>query len=107
MQDEDEPSQTPDPEQGITPEEHGEKEAEQMDQGNKDEDIYDETGSDKQTHNDEITSEEGGFVQGYEKATACTNCGNDLTENSVDSEVDDEIRQFCSQDCVDEYLKNH
>lgn len=65
---EDSLSSYPDEEQGIVPEKHGEDEADEMESGEKDEDIYDETGREIQREDDDISSEEEGFVEGYQKS---------------------------------------
>ncbi len=46
---------------------HGEDEYLEMDLGEREEEIYDETGREKLTEDDEIVGWEEGFAQGYEK----------------------------------------
>lgn len=106
------PANVPDEEQGIEQEKTGEerKEQEQLDRetGKKDEEVYDETGREKLVEDAEIESREEGFSKGYEargKQAKCGNCGKPLDEDStIEREVNDEIKWFCSDNCVQEYL---
>ena len=59
------PSNEPDEEQGIKEEVHGEDEELEMETGEKDAEIYDETGREVLTEDDDITDAEEGFMKGY------------------------------------------
>jgi hypothetical protein len=100
MQDEEKLSGEPDPEQGIKSERHGDDEALEMDMGEKDEEIYDETGRDKQLEDDEISGAEEGFVEGYSADEVCTACQKILGENPVEREISGKTRLFCSEVCA-------
>ena len=108
---EEEPSPHPDEEQGIEQEKHGEEEALEMELGEKEEDVYDETGREKLTEDAEIEPREEGFAEGYEERgelSKCANCRTPLSESStIEREINGELVWFCSDKCVEEYLKTH
>ena len=79
---------------------HGEDEALEMDTGGKDEDIYDETGREKQVEDDGIADWEEEFVEGYEDGAICARCGKELGGNPVEREIGNRIVRFCSVQCA-------
>ncbi len=105
---EDEEKGYPDEEQGIEPEVHGEKEALKMDIGEKEEEIYDETGRRKLVEEDEISDAEEGFVEGYEgkgALGACGLCSKMLSEDkTIEREVGGKMLWFCSNACAKNYV---
>lgn len=76
----------------------------------KDESVYSEEARDEMLEDDEITSEEEGFMQGYENpdAAKCAFCHKPLLDESiVERMIDGHIYRFCSEDCADEFEIEH
>jgi len=70
----------------------------------KEENVYDD--AEELVDDDEISGEEEGFMDGYNKekgALECDNCGNILTGKPVLKEIDDAMHKFCSKKCSKEY----
>lgn len=98
-------------EQGIIEEKHGEEEALEIDLGEKEEDIYDETGREMLLEEDEIAPDEEGFMEGYEEegSAVCKNCGDELNKESqiIERQINNKIVRFCSEKCLKEFLKRN
>ena len=81
------------------------------DNGDQDEDIYDEEGSDKLLDDDEISPTEEGFMAGEKNPVnfgVCSHCGKPLTndkEKVVEREIKGERHWFCSPECAERGLK--
>jgi len=107
--DEEKPSKHPDEEQGIIDKKHGADKAQEMEIGEKDEDVYDETGREKLVEDAEIEPREEGFSEGYEgrgKHSTCAACGKVLDEDStMEREIEGELMWFCSDSCAENYSK--
>lgn len=103
------PSQYPDEEQGITKDPTVEEEAQEMDAGERDEDVYSKTGREKLEEDDEIDPKEEAFIEGYEekgKMAKCAMCLKPLDEDStIEREIDGQLLWFDSDKCVKEFLK--
>jgi len=89
-----------------------EEETEQdMETGEKEEDVYTKEGREKLVEDDEIKPEEEAFMEGEEEKgelAKCANCGKVLSqkkEEVIEREIDDEIFWFCSDKCANEYRK--
>ena len=68
--------------------------------------VYGEEAREELTENDEIESDEDGFMQGYESdanPAFCDNCKQILKRNHIEKEIKGDIYSFCSDECVDEY----
>ncbi len=73
-----------------------------------DDDIYDEEEREEQLEEDEITPEEAGFVEGYEKLrfVKCGQCGKSVdVEKAFEIEVKGNDYLFCSEKCGDKFEK--
>ncbi|MAF50829.1 MAG: hypothetical protein CMH64_01935 [Nanoarchaeota archaeon] len=73
---------------------------EEMESGDREEDIYTEEGRELAEEGDEITNVEEGFMEGYEGGEAsakCKNCKKVLKEDFIESEVNGEVIKFCSE----------
>lgn len=81
---------------------------EEMEIGERDEEVYDEEGREKLLENDEISPAEEGFMEGAEgggKGAKCRKCGKILLQDFVEKEIDGEIYRFCSNKCANSYEK--
>ncbi len=81
---------------------------EEMESGEKDETVYDETGREKLVEDGEISPEEEGFMEGAEddgEQGKCANCGAALldAEHTVETKIDGKQHFFCSEHCLDKY----
>lgn len=85
---------------------------ENMEMGEKNEDVYSEEGREKLLEDAEIDAEEEGFMEGAEgrgQLAKCDNCHKvlgDDPENTVEREFDGEMHLFCSDKCAEEFSKN-
>ncbi|MBT5022914.1 hypothetical protein HON01_08845, partial [Candidatus Woesearchaeota archaeon] len=84
----------------------------EMDEGKKDEDVYDKEGLEQLREDDEIETWEEGFAEGANEdgqLGKCANCGQPLmgTEDVIETKINDEIKRFCSRFCVDEYKEKN
>lgn len=87
--------------------EETEKNSEQLGEEESTKDIYEEKGVEKQLEDDEITSAEAGFMEGYDnpKLLQCHECKEkdfDL-EHAIEKEVDGTIYVFCSEKCANNF----
>ena len=73
--------------------------------------IETEEGAENLLENDEITSGEAGFEEGYadlKSVKKCKNCGNEIDlEKSVEVKIGDHEHLFCSVECADEFKEKH
>lgn len=75
------------------------------------EEIYSDKGREKMLEDDEIEPWEEGFMEGAEgggEKAKCANCGKVLEQDSmniIEKEIDNELKWFCSEDCVEKYEK--
>lgn len=73
-----------------------------------DKDIYSEEGREDLVDSDEITPTEEGFMEGAHddgQGAKCRKCGKVLMDDFIERKLDDEICRFCSDECVDKYVK--
>lgn len=87
-----------------------EKKAQEMEEGELEEDVYSEEGREKELEDDEIEPWEEGFMKGAEKGgqgAKCRYCGKVLVEKEdvVEREINGESYLFCSEDHLNKYLK--
>ena len=84
-----------------------EEEESEISAGKKDDDVYGAQGREDLEESDEITPEEGGFMEGYEEEDPadCATCGKVLSDAVVEKEVDNEVVRFCSDRCAARYKK--
>ena len=86
-----------------------EEEKKKIDAGEEEQEVYSKAGrEDLEEHEDEITENEEGFMQGYEegaKAAKCVACGKVLIRDVVEIEHNEETYRFCSSKCADKYTK--
>ena len=95
----------------LLDEETEEEIEEEMEQGDAEADPYTEEGLDVLTdEEDEMASEEEGFMEGYNKAlneendVECAHCSQMIVEEEeIVRNIDGKIRKFCSEECADEY----
>jgi len=76
--------------------------------GDKEEDIYTEAGRETAEDDDSITNEEEGCMEGYEegdKAVKCAKCGKILEDDFIEREIDGEEYRFCSETCAESFKK--
>lgn len=81
---------------------------EEIEQGNKEENIYTDEGREVMTKEDEITDVEEGFMQGYEegeKSAICQTCGKVLGEDITEIEYENDTYRFCCEGCADKFVK--
>lgn len=81
-----------------------------MDEGNLDEDVYSEEGTEKLLENDEISPKEAAFMEGEENpdSVVCAYCKKPLGDNKkeiVEVEIDEVIHKFCSEKCAEKGTK--
>lgn len=85
-----------------------EKIEEEIESGDKEEDIYTEEGREVAEDDDTITNEEEGFMKGYDegdRAVKCANCKKILEEDFIEEEVDGESYHFCSERCAERFKR--
>ena len=71
-------------------------------------DIYEKEEVEKELEDDEISSGEAGFMEGYEDTEegVCSTCGKDIDpEKVIEKEVNDKLFTFCSKKCADIFDK--
>lgn len=82
-----------------------------MERGDKEEDIYTESGREELLEEeDEINEVEEGFMEGYasgERTFACAHCHKILAENPIEEEFSGKLCRFCSSVCVTKYEERH
>lgn len=74
------------------------------------EDIYSKEGREELVDDDEISPLEEGFMEGAHddgQGAKCRKCGKILTDDFVEREIGNEIYRFCSDECAEEYIKEH
>ena len=83
----------------------------EMETGKLEEDVYTEEGRENLVEDDEISVAEAGFMEGADdlgQQGKCANCGAAITEeNTVEKEIDEDVKWFCSDKCVEEYQEKH
>jgi hypothetical protein len=89
-------------------EETKEEKRDEMEAGEKEETVYDETGREKLVEDAEISPEEAGFMEGAEddgEQGKCANCGAALldAEGTVETKVEGKTIWFCSSKCLESY----
>jgi len=83
----------------------------EIEQGNKDKEVYSEAGRAKLKEDDEIEDWEEGFMEGAEgrgELNCCAECGKNLgedKENIIEREFNGEIKWFCSEEHAENYAK--
>ncbi|PIN86747.1 hypothetical protein COV19_03355 [Candidatus Woesearchaeota archaeon CG10_big_fil_rev_8_21_14_0_10_44_13] len=69
--------------------------------------VYSDEGREDLVEDDEISAEEEGFMEGAEdngQHAKCANCGKAIKkQNTIEKEIDGDIKWFCSEHCVDKY----
>ncbi len=75
-------------------------------------DVYEAEGRESLVEDDEMSAEEEGFLKGAEgfgQDAKCRKCGKVLMEaNEVfEKEIEGEIMRFCSEECEEEFEKEH
>lgn len=81
---------------------------EEIEKGNKEENIYTDEGREVMREEDEITSVEEGFMKGYEegsKAAICQTCGITLEKDVVEIDYEGDTYRFCCEECADKFVK--
>jgi len=71
-------------------------------------DVYSEEGREDLVDDDEISPGEEGFMEGangYGQGAKCRKCGKVLDDDFIETEIDDEIYRFCSDECAEKYMK--
>ena len=87
------------------------KQREDMDLGEKDEEVYTEVGREKLEEDDEISPSEEGFMEGAEdkgELGTCANCGKPIPQDSdkvVETKIDGEIVWYCCEECAEKRRK--
>jgi len=97
----------PSEEQGIEPEpKSSEEEKDEMETGEKEEDVYSEEGREKLEEDAEIDTWEEGFMEGAEhkgEQGMCAHCRKVLSQGKdkiVEKEVKGRVLWFCSDECA-------
>ncbi len=80
----------------------------EMEEGEKEETVYDETGREKLVEDAEISPEEAGFMEGAEddgEQGKCQNCGAALldAEDTYETKIDGKAYWFCSEHCLQKF----
>ncbi|MBU0461263.1 MAG: DUF2116 family Zn-ribbon domain-containing protein [Nanoarchaeota archaeon] len=82
-----------------------------MEEGELDEDVYTEEGRENLLEDDEIEEWEEGFMEGADELGQqgkCASCGGVLDmDNTVEEELEGELRWFCSERCAERFRKKH
>lgn len=95
----------------FTDDETEEEIKEDMDIGEKNEDVYSEEGRENLLDDDEIDAEEEGFMEGAEgrgqlaKCDQCHKVLSDDPDKTVELEIDGELFLFCSDRCAEKFKK--
>ena len=82
----------------------------EIEEGDKDEDIYTEEGRESELDSDAIDEVDEGIAKGYEedeKVIKCAKCGRTLGRKFVEVEIEGELYNFCSEECAEEYEVKH
>lgn len=85
---------------------HSEDIEEEMELGEKEEEVYSEEGREKLIEGDEIENWEEGFMEGAEgkgHRNSCSYCGKNLEEEVFEREFDGKMRWFCSEEHAQRY----
>lgn len=96
----------PDEEQGIEPKKTSEEISDDMESGEKDEDVYSEEGREKLEEDGEIDAWEEGYMEGAEhkgEQGMCAHCRKVLDQEKddiVEKEVKGRVLWFCSNECA-------
>lgn len=74
------------------------------------EDIYSEESREGMMEDDELSAEEGGFMEGFEggsKAVTCAHCKKIIIDpdDAIEREFDDRMLLFCSEQCYQGFRK--
>ncbi len=82
----------------------------EIESGEKEENIYKDSGREVMADEDEITDVEEGFMKGYEedeKSALCQNCKKVLEDEESIVEIDykGDTYRFCSEDCAEKFTK--
>jgi hypothetical protein len=81
----------------------------EMEEGELDETVYDAEGREKLREDEEIEDWEEGFMEGAEddgEQGKCANCGGALLdEDLIETEINNKVMWFCSEDCLEEYKR--
>ena len=83
---------------------------EEVESGDREEDIYTEEGRETAEEDDTITDSEEGFMEGYEEgdsAVKCANCGTILEDDFIEREINGEEFRFCSEECAETFKKRN
>ena len=99
-------------EQGIEEEKTSEEKSEDMEHGEKDEDVYSEEGREKLVEDGEISPEEEGFMEG---AAQAGQLGKDAltgeplmdVEDVVETEIDGKLYRFVSEENAQKFREKH
>ena len=93
----------PSEEQGIEKEKLEEETEQDMEEGEKEEDVYTEEGRKKLVEDDEISPSEEGFAEG-EEDIECEVCGQLTSQEDavIATDSDGKKHYFCSEECAEE-----
>ncbi|MBI1971145.1 hypothetical protein HYS47_05325 [Candidatus Woesearchaeota archaeon] len=98
-------------EQGIEKEETREEVEQDMQEGEKEADVYSSAGRKVLRDDDEVDDWEEGFMDGAEAGggkAKCMKCGTIIEMSScVEQDIDGELKWFCSDKCLKKYEKEH
>lgn len=82
----------------------------ELEESEKEEDVYTEEGREELVEEDQLSDAEEGFAEGFEegeKEAKCAECGKVLLDTDqdeiVEEKIDDEHLLFCSKECADAY----
>lgn len=94
------------------PEEHEETPdelKEEMDIGEKEEDVYTEEGREQLVEDDELEPWEAGYAEGAkgDETLLCDNCRKILGRNPIEKRINGEMHWFCSDKCLKEFEARH
>ena len=96
----------PSEEQGIEPKETREEIKEDMEKGEKEEDVYSEEGREKLEEDAEISPTEAAFMEGAEhkgEQAMCAHCRKVLDQEKgdiVETEIKGRVLWYCSKECA-------
>ena len=79
---------------------------EEAETGEKEENVYSDVAREELVEGDEISSEEEGFMEGYNEEKGeeeCASCGNIITGPKITRDIGGEIHNFCSKQCADDF----
>ncbi|MAG45146.1 MAG: hypothetical protein CMH63_00030 [Nanoarchaeota archaeon] len=80
----------------------------EIEEGDREEDVYTPEGRETAEDDDTITNEEEGFMEGYEEgdiAVKCANCNKILDDDFIEREIDGIEYRFCSETCAETFKK--